>query len=152
MARYIEVEDPSWGRKSLFVIFEDEEGWEDPWEGFRQSEQTAHYAAMFSQVTRNSYEAALYKAPLHLIRELRLPPEISLTKVRPAICYESERCSMYEKKTCRAAVKIRPICFVPDVEDAILRNLMHEVISYWTQGTYIIVVPADVSVEGSRKA
>jgi hypothetical protein len=143
MARELRVKDPIYGDIKLYVIHESREGvWSKRWDMFQTHPELQGVGHLFSRISYESYQDALYGHARNLITELSYNSESCFIKTPDFFleCLHKKECPTYHQGHCKGNVPKVPICYQANIEDGLTPDLTF-VFDLWRQGFYIIIVP-----------
>lgn len=139
MPRRLKLDTFEMGPLELFLIYDEGGTWEREWHPLQGEDMTT----LFTSVTKETMDHALNGWSKPLVSMLGLSPDGCLIKLPPRSkeCGERHKCVYFDKKLCFPTAKKMPWCFVPDgVQGAERLQLSAEVIKYWREGVYVVVV------------
>lgn len=139
MPRRLKLPTTELGSVELYVIYDYSGTWEDEWKPLQGAEVTA----LFTVVSKDVFDHALHGWTRPFVDALGLAPVGALRKLPAAAkqCALRERCPFYDRKKCVPSSPKLPWCFEPDgIDDQEKRRLAAEVIGFWRQGVYVVVV------------
>ena len=139
MPRRLKIDTLEMGFLELFLIFNEHGVWEPEWRPLQGDALTA----LFTVVSKDTMDHALKGWSRPLVSALQLAPDGCLIKLPKDAkrCGARANCPFYDKKTCFPTAKKMPWCFVPDgVEGEERVRLAAEVIKFWREGVYVLVV------------
>lgn len=143
MSRRLKVATRELGLLELFVIYETNGVWEASW----QPLQGEPITSLLTVISKETWDHALLGWTKPLITALGLAPKGALRKIplESARCAVRDRCPFYDKKRCTPASTKMPWCYEPDVsDDENKRRLTSEVLRFWLDGVYVLVVQENV--------
>ena len=145
MSRRLKVQTNEMGMIELYLIYEQDGVWEESW---RELQDAPVFAGSISSLSKDAMEAALIGWTKPLVDALGPAPKGQLMLLPEVTrqCSSRERCPFYEERKCGHLLKKMPWCYVPDGTEGEVQRLLTEVISFWREGVYVMVVrePADV--------
>lgn len=138
MPRRLKVQTAEMGPLELFLVYQYGADYEPTW----KSLQGNPLAALFTVVPQSTMDHALKGFSRPLVQSLGLPPAGCLRKI-PNTCRECAHrgdCQFYDVTACLPTAKKLPNCYQPSGVEAESAQLGHEVVFYWREGVYIVVV------------
>ena len=142
----MKVDTKELGFLELYLIYDEGGVWEEEWLPLQGNE----IAALFTVVPKDTVEHALRGWTSPLVKALGLPPKGALLKVpeRARVCTLRGRCPFYDKAMCFPTAKKMPWCFEPELsDDPEARRLASEVIKYWREGVYVVLVQEEADAQ-----
>lgn len=139
MPRRLKIDSFEMGFLELYLIYDEGGTWEPEWRALQGEEMTT----LFTRVPKDTMDHALKGWTRPFITALGLSPEGCLIKLPTTArkCGTRERCSFFDKKLCFPTAKKMPWCFVPDgIEGEERIRLASEVIKFWREGVYVVLV------------
>jgi len=113
--------------------------WEEPWDLLRGTAP----GALLSVVLREDVEHALHGLSQPLSAALGLPPEGCLLKLPKTArrCHREQKCPLYDPRVCHLQSGKLPLSFEPaGFDDDRLRLQIAELVRYWREEVYVVVV------------
>lgn len=139
MSRRLKVASAEMGFLELYLIYQYGEEYESDWRALQGHPLTS----LFTVVSKETMDHALKGFTRPLVQQLGLPPLGCLHKFPPASreCVHRAECPFYDRTDCLPTAKKLPNCYQPDgVEGEEARRLGHEVVTFWREGVFIVVV------------
>lgn len=127
------------GPLELYLIYENDGLWEEQWRPL----QGDAFTSLLTVVPKETMSHCLYGWSSPLVKALGLAPKGALVKLPLAAkeCALRETCTFYDGATCFPTAKKMPWCFEPDgLGNPQKRRLASEVIKFWREGVYVVVV------------
>jgi hypothetical protein len=134
----LKVQTAEMGPLDLYLIYQYGAEYEPTWRPLQGNPLTT----LFTVVPETTMAHALKGFSRPLVQSLGLPPAGCLRKVPNACreCAHREECQFYDAASCFPAAKKLPNCYQPSGVEPLSAQLGHEVVFYWREGTYIVVV------------
>ena len=139
MPRRLKLKTPELGDLELYLIYQYGEKWEDTW----ALAQGLPATSLLTFVDKGVMDHALVGWTSPLVKALGLPPAGCLRKlpIENRVCERRDPCPFYRPKECVPTHTKMPWCFQPEgIEDPNARQLVAELIKFWKEGVYTIVV------------
>lgn len=139
MPRRLKIKTHELGDLELYLIYQYGERWEDTWE----RAQGLEAMGLLTTVDKAMMDHALAGWTSPLVKALGIPPEGALRKlpVMNRVCERRDPCPFYRPKECVPLATKMPWCFEPSgIEDPNARRLLAELVQFWRQGVYTVVV------------
>lgn len=127
------------GDAQLLLVSSRQGQWEEPWDQLRGTAP----GRLLSVVSRADVEHALHGFSRPLSAALGLPPEGCLVKLPKTArrCHRERTCPLYEPRHCHLQSSKLPLSFEPaGFEDERLRHQIGELVRWWREGVYVVVV------------
>jgi hypothetical protein len=125
------------GDLEMYLIYAPGGTWEPEWRPL----QGSALGDLFTVVTKEVMDHALWGYTQPLVQGLGLAPKGALQKMPHPQCVKRVGCTFYEPRDCVPLGRNLPHCYQPeglDSEDA--RNLAYEAVRLWREGVYVAVV------------
>jgi hypothetical protein len=143
MPRQLKVSTREMGNLELYLIYAKGDAWEAEWRPL----QGTTMADLFTVVTKEVMDHALWGYSKPLVTALGIPPVGALRKLPQPRCTRKGTCPFYIPTDCVPTGKNLPHCFqlegLPSDES---RTLAYEAVRLWREGVYIAVVKEPVDV------
>lgn len=137
MPRRLKVSTREMGMVELYLIYAKGEEWEEEWRPL----QGTDVASLFTVVTKEVMDHALWGYSKPLVAALGLPPPGALRKMPHQQCSARVGCPLYDPPDCVPTGKNLPHCFRPEgLPSDESRWLAFEAVRLWREGVYIAVV------------
>lgn len=139
MPRRLKVSTVEMGELELYLIYDEGGVWEEEWRPLQGTDLTG----LMTVVSKEDMDHCLRGWTAPFFKALGLPPWGVLKKLPLAAqkCGQRAQCPMYDRKLCFPTAKRLPWCFEPDVsEDGEARRLASELIKFWREGVYVVLV------------
>jgi hypothetical protein len=139
MPRRLKLPTRELGALELHVIYDYGGTWEEAWRPL----QGTPIASIFTTVSKANYDHALLGWTKPFVDGLGLSPAAALRKLPAEAqqCAVRNRCVFYDKRRCIPSSSKLPWCYEPGgIDDDTKRHLSAEVIGFWRQGVYVVVV------------
>lgn len=143
--RKFSLKDKAWGAYKFGVIRLDSEGhWEPSWKPLQISEDWSWVQSLLMKIDSwDTWEDAMHGHPLPLIRSLRMPPKVCISRIPQALepCRQRGICPSYQEEICKFSSKQAPICYDVLEENDGLRYKIQVLRDAWLEDRYILLVP-----------
>lgn len=139
MPRRLKIKTSELGDLELYLIYQYGERWEDTW----APAQEVPAMSLLTKVQKAVMDHALLGWSSPLVKALGIPPDGALRKlpVDNRVCERRDPCPFYRPKECVPTATKMPWCFEPSgIEDPNARRLVAELVQFWRQGVYTVVV------------
>lgn len=139
MPRRLKVQTNEMGMLELYLIYDEAGVWEEQW---RPLQSSADIVGL-SSVSKETMEQALWGWTKPLVESLGPLPKGRLIGLpeESRLCADRIKCRLHDESRCSHLLPKMPWCFVPDLKlDAESARLLMELISYWREGVYTILV------------
>lgn len=137
MPRRLKVSTRELGMVEMFLIYAKGDEWEPEWKPLQGTE----VGALFTVLTKEVMEHALWGYSKPLVEALGLPPKGALRKMPHPLCTNRNGCIFYEARDCVPTGRNLPHCYQPEgLSSDQSRSLAYEAVSLWREGVYIAVV------------
>jgi len=137
--RRLKVKTAEMGDLELYLIYQYGQRWEETWVPAQGLEATN----LLTVVDKAVMDHALAGWSSPLVKALGIPPEGALRKlpVGNRVCERRDPCPFYRPKECVPLHSKMPWCFEPSgIEDPNARRLIAELVKFWREGVYTVVV------------
>lgn len=142
MPRRLKVETREMGFVEMLLIYANGDEWESEWRAL----QGTDVGNLFTVLTKEVMDHALWGYSKPLVSALGLPPQGALRKMAHPLCSNRVGCTFYEARDCVPTGRNLPHCYQPEgllSEES--RSLAYEAVRLWREGVYIAVVKEVVS-------
>ena len=137
MPRRLKVSTRELGMVEMYLIYQTGDEWEPEWKPL----QGTGVADLFTVLTKETMDHALWGYSKPLVSALGLSPEGALRRMPQPLCTKREDCILYEKHNCIPTGRNLPHCYEPEgLPSPEARALAYEAVRYWREGVYIAVV------------
>jgi hypothetical protein len=137
MPRRLKVETRELGMVEMFLIYAPGGEWEAEWKPL----QGTDVGDLFTVVTKEVMDHALWGYSKPLVEALGLPPKGALHKMPHPLCANRIGCTFYEARDCVPTGRNLPHCYQPEgLPSEESRQLAFEAVRLWRDGVYIAVV------------
>ncbi len=137
MPRRLKVSTRELGPLELYLVYAKGSEWEPEWKPLQGTE----IGDLFTVVTKEVMDHALWGFSRPLVDALGLPPQGALRKMPHPQCSARVGCPFYEPRDCVPAGKNLPHCYRPEgLTSDESRGLAYEAVRLWREGVYIAVV------------
>lgn len=123
------------GFVEMFLIYAKGDEWEESWRPLHGTE----IANLFTVLTKEVMDHALWGFSKPMVTALGIPPEGALRKMSPQ-CANRQGCTFYEARDCVPTGRNLPHCYQPVGLPEESRMLAYEAVRMWREGVYIAVV------------
>jgi len=137
------------GFLELYLIYNVGGVWEEEWRLLQGHAITS----LITVVSKDTIEHALLGWTTPLVKGLGLPPNGALHKMpaQARVCTLRATCPFYDNAQCFPTAKRMPWCFEPEGSDSSeVRLLATEVIKYWREGVYVVLVQEEPDAQRDR--
>lgn len=137
MPRRLKVSTRELGMVEMYLIYAKGDEWEAEWKPL----QGTDVGALFTVVTKEVMDHALWGYSKPLVNALGLPPKGALHKMPHPLCTKRVGCTFYEARDCVPTGRDLPHCYWPEgLASNASRDLAYEAVRLWREGVYIAVV------------
>jgi len=137
MPRRLKVATRERGPMEMYLIYAPGGVWEEEWRPL----QGTGVGALFTMLTKEAMDHALWGYSRPLIDALGIPPEGALRRMPSPQCSLRVGCILYEARDCIPTGHNLPHCYVPEgLASDESRALAYEAVRLWREGVYIAVV------------
>jgi hypothetical protein len=137
MPRRLKLNTKELGYVEMYLIYSTDDVWEAEWRPL----QGSGIGDLFTVVTKEVMDHAMWGFSKPLVTALGLPPSGALRKIPEPQCPKRNDCPFYEPKDCIPTGRNLPHCYEPGglTADA-ARTLAFEAVRLWREGVYIALV------------
>jgi len=143
--RKFSLVDKTWGEYKILLIRYGSDGvWEPAWQALQHSDKWSWIRLQMLPINDGDlWENAMHGYPLPLIRILKTPPKISISRCpdTQTSCKHDKVCPSYNSVSCHFHTLKAPLCFEVFEGDNSLRHVLHVIRDAWLEGRYILLVP-----------
>lgn len=138
MPRRLKVPTAEMGPLELYLIYQYGDAYEPTWKPLQGHPLTS----LFTVVPEDTMAHVLKGFSRPFVQALGLPPVGCLRKIPTDYreCAHKAECQFYDPKVCLPTAKKLPNCYQLTGVEAVAAQLGHEVVFYWREGVYIVVV------------
>jgi len=121
----------------MYLIYATGDEWESEWKPL----QGTDVGSLFTVITKEVMDHALWGYSKPLVDALGLPPKGALRKMPHPLCANRIGCTFYEARDCVPTGRNLPHCYKPEGLASIeAQSLAYEAVSLWREGVYVVVV------------
>lgn len=125
------------GAVELYLIYAKGDKWEAEWAPL----QGSVFGGLFTVLTKEVMDHALWGYSRPLVDALGLPPKGALIKMPNPLCTKRVGCTFYEARDCVPTGRNLPHCYQPEgLATEAARDLAYEAVMLWRDEVYIAVV------------
>lgn len=146
MSRRLRLHTAEMGPVELMLIYQRGEEWEAEWRPL----QGTPIAVLLPVITDEVMNHGLQGWTRPLVDALGLPPQGALRKIptRHRPCEHRSHCPFHDPTQCLPVGKRLPDCYHPaDLGDVQVQTLAYEVVRFWREGVYTVVVKEALDAE-----